>query len=351
MMTMRRVWTPVPVDRWPAPDRSLWQESLSDGDLLAGRGRAAHLSDATRIKYGDGYGRWLAFLSVEDPSALMERPAGRVTDERLMAFLASIEGKALYTRLAAVEELWSVLRMIAPEADHILLRRAWSRLKKRAEMGTSPDYGRIVSSDRLVEAGIEHFEGAANNPFPLAGAIQARDGLMVAVLALRPLRRRNFAALAIGQSLIASGRGWRICFAPDETKTGRVIDLPWPDRLNAALTFYLDHYRPALLKGGTSDRLWVSNQATPMTPHSITLRIKSITERLIGVDVSPHLFRDSLATTLAIEDPDHVRAASVLLGHTTTRTTERHYNRAQAIDAARPYQAMMQDLIRSKRRR
>ena len=68
-MTMRRVWTPVPVDQWPAPDRSLWQESLSDGDLLTGRGRAAHLSLASRIKYQDGYGRWLAFVSVEFPSA------------------------------------------------------------------------------------------------------------------------------------------------------------------------------------------------------------------------------------------------------------------------------------------
>ena len=198
---------------------------------------------------------------------------------------------------------------------------------------------------------MEHFEGAATNPFPLAAAIQARDGLMIALLALRPLRRRNIAALTIGRSLIATGRGWRICFEPDETKTGLVIDLPWPDRLNTALALYLGHYRPVLLKGGTSDRLWMTYRATPMTPHSITCRVKKVTRDLVGADVSPHLFRDSLATTLAIEDPDHVRAASVLLGHRTPRTTERYYNRARSIDAARRYQAMLRERAQPKRRR
>ena len=174
---------------------------------------------------------------------------------------------------------------------------------------------------------------------------------MVAALALRPLRRRNLADLRIGRSLQETGNGWRIFFEPDETKTGRVIDFPWPEQLNAALVLYLEHYRPILLKGRTSDHLWITYRATSMTPHSITCRVKKITRDLVGVDVSPHLFRGSLATTLAIEDPDHVRAASVILGHATPRTTERYYNRAQSIDAARSYQDMLQDLIRSRRRR
>lgn len=347
---MRRIWTPVPVDQWPAPDRSLWLGSLSDHGLLFERGRAAHWSEATRIKYRDGYGRWLAFLCEENPAAFSEPPAARVTPQRLGAYLATMEGKAPYTYLAAVDEIWAVLRTIAPEADHSLLGRAWRRLKKRAEMSNVAKQGRILSSDRLFRVGLEYFEAAATNPLPLTAAIQGRDGLMVAVLALRPLRRRNFADLSMGRSLIAAGDGWHICFEPHETKTGRAIDLPWPDCLNAPLALYLERYRRALLKGETSDRLWISVQTTPLAPHSITLRIKQITERLTGVDISPKLFRDSLATTLAIEDPDHVRTASALLGHATPRTTERYYNQAQSIDAARYYQAMLRDRTRTKPR-
>ncbi len=147
-MTMRRAWKPVPVDRWPNRDQGLWHQALSDGDLLGARGRAAHLSEASRIKYRDGYARWLAFLSEMDAGALDAPPADRVTVERLGDYLASIEHKAPYTRLAAVDELWAVLRFIAPEVDHPTLRRAWKRLKKLAELTTAPDYNRIIAGDR-----------------------------------------------------------------------------------------------------------------------------------------------------------------------------------------------------------
>ena len=54
--------------------------------------------------------------------------------------------------------------------------------------------------------------------------------------------------------------------------------------------------------------------------------------------INPHLFRDCAATTIAIEDPEHVRIASQILGHRSAATTERYYNQAQTIDAARRYQ-------------
>ena len=84
-----------------------------------------------------------------------------MTERRLTGYLASINGKAPYTRVAAVDELWTMLRTIAPDADHTLLRRAWRRLKKHAEQGTSRKQGRIVSSAKLFGAGLAFFEAAA----------------------------------------------------------------------------------------------------------------------------------------------------------------------------------------------
>jgi integrase/recombinase XerD len=57
-----------------------------------------------------------------------------------------------------------------------------------------------------------------------------------------------------------------------------------------------------------------------------------------GQPVNPHLFRDCAATSIAIEDPEHVRIASQILGHRSTATTERYYNQARIVDAARRYQ-------------
>jgi len=65
------------------------------------------------------------------------------------------------------------------------------------------------------------------------------------------------------------------------------------------------------------------------------------TAEAYGKPINPHLFRDCAATSIAIEDPEHVRVASLILGHRSAATTERYYNQAQAIDAARRYQAFL----------
>jgi integrase len=64
--------------------------------------------------------------------------------------------------------------------------------------------------------------------------------------------------------------------------------------------------------------------------------------------VNPHLFRDCAATSIAVHDPDHVRIAAAVLGHRSFATTQRHYNLATALKAARNYQAELQRLRTSQ---
>ena len=67
--------------------------------------------------------------------------------------------------------------------------------------------------------------------------------------------------------------------------------------------------------------------------------------------INPHLFRDCAATTIAIEDPPHVRIASQLLGHRTFSTTEKYYNQARGLEASRIMQNHVLSLRRSEKRR
>jgi integrase/recombinase XerD len=83
-----------------------------------------------------------------------------------------------------------------------------------------------------------------------------------------------------------------------------------------------------------------------MTRWAIYDRITRVTLRGLGRAIHPHLFRDAAATILAIEDPRHVRIASCLLAHRTLSTTEKYYNQAHAVEAAR----LMQNLLISLRR-
>jgi integrase/recombinase XerD len=62
------------------------------------------------------------------------------------------------------------------------------------------------------------------------------------------------------------------------------------------------------------------------------------------VAINPHLFRDCVATSIAIDDPEHVRIAAQVLGHGTFATTERHYRMPRSAEAARSYHCELQKL-------
>src|SRR3954453_15210711 len=52
-------------------------------------------------------------------------------------------------------------------------------------------------------------------------AAQLRNGLMVALMALHPIRLKNFAALELGRSIVRIEDGWWIVLGAAETKADR----------------------------------------------------------------------------------------------------------------------------------
>jgi integrase/recombinase XerD len=124
----------------------------------------------------------------------------------------------------------------------------------------------------------------------------------------------------------------------DETKNGRPLEVPFPDTLVPYLDRYLAHYRP-LLAGNRydGDRLWLSYFYKPQAAHSLQLQIVQRTRVAFGRAVNPHLFRDCIATHIAVHDPKNVRMAATILGHNSFATTERHYNLARMLEAGRSY--------------
>ncbi len=176
-----------------------------------------------------------------------------------------------------------------------------------------------------------------------------RDALLVAILSSRAPRRRNLGAMTIGQHILKAGDRYLMRFEKDETKGKRPIEETLPSPLTPYLDRYLDHYRPILLAGRTSNRLWISNVGTDMAEITIYFRVRKVTKREFGVARNPHSFRDGVPTSLAIDDPKHVRAASAILGHADPRVTERRYNLAKSIEAVRDHQETIRGLRGSAR--
>jgi integrase len=64
----------------------------------------------------------------------------------------------------------------------------------------------------------------------------------------------------------------------------------------------------------------------------------------VALTLSPHLFRDCAATSIAIDTPRHVRDSQHVLGHSSLATTEIHYNQAKCLSAARAWQDTLAEL-------
>jgi integrase len=146
---------------------------------------------------------------------------------------------------------------------------------------------------------------------------------------------KGFAEMELGSNLVHRGKAWWLVYAPEVTKNRRLLEVPFPEALLPWLAKYLDDYRP-LLAGNRyrGDRVWVSMHYRALWRGTIYQKIMWLTERAFGRGLSPHPFRDCLATSLAIHDPAIVNTAHVMLGNSLA-TTERFYNLAQTLEAGR----------------
>jgi hypothetical protein len=172
---------------------------------------------------------------------------------------------------------------------------------------------------------------------------------MIALLALNPIRSKNFAGLTLSKSLVRHGETWRICLDARETKSGRADERAVDTMLNSAIALYLTQSRPLLLGCGeftigatpsgqcdpfVSGALWIGEKGQPLTQGALELAITQTTEMVLGLRLRPHDFRRCAATTAAYHAGGMPHLASSLLQHRNPRVTEEHYNRATSMEAS-----------------
>lgn len=331
------------VENWPEADRNLWQEAITPADPFAeGGGTRANHSPRSNKKAEKGYGRFLTHLKLHDPAAFLEPPIERITPGRVRAYaLRLVEiGNGTGAILCRLQELGEMTKVFDPTKDWSFINDLASRI--RAKHKPVRDKSNLRLSDELFELGFE-LMGQAQHVQGLEAAILFRDGLIIAFLALVPLRRRNLADFKLGRNLIDLSQNLLVVFEESETKTHTALEIEWPECLIEQLEEYLLIYRPILeARDGrwhkpADDALWVSKDGSPMTEIAIYDRVRVRTKDKFGTAINPHLFRDAAATTMAIADPAHVRLAAPLLGHRTFSTTEKYYQQAKTYEAHQAY--------------
>jgi len=294
------------------------------------------------------YGHWLGFCGSIEPQALKHAPHARMTPSRVQAYVAHLRGcVAPYTALGRMRTLARLAPAFAPGDDWAWLRRIVAHLDAKAGP-IKPKLPLIRPTGELVDAGIRLMEEAEamHSSTLRMPAVRLRDGLMLALLAARPLRARNFTALTLGRHLYPAGGEWTINIADSETKNGREYEVPFPAMLAPYLERYLDHWRPQLVGAEASDRLWLSWRGHPLDYQDVHRNIRSVTGKLFGTPMHPHIFRDCLATCVALNDPVNMGVATALLGHRWLSTVKRYYNQAKQHTARAAVHA---NLVRRRR--
>lgn len=98
--------------------------------------------------------------------------------------------------------------------------------------------------------------------------------------------------------------------------------VPFGSAAAAAINLYLETARPKLLKGLSSDTLFVARQGKPLTRQAFWKQLRVYAARAgIKSGVSPHSLRHSFATHL-LEGGADLRAVQMMLGHSDISTTQ-----------------------------
>jgi integrase/recombinase XerD len=337
----------LPLGDWPEPDQIAWTVATAEGDVFDGRGRAARWAETTRKAVIAAYGRWLGFLAVCEPSALADRPVQRLTSDRLARYLDHLAPTvATVGRHAYLAHLCDAIRVMFPCEVPQNLSRLVARLERERQPKSKA--ARVVTTPRLIALGETLMRDAANAAGEISDVVAFRDGLMISLLAPRPIRRGTFSLIRIATHLRQVGEEWRLVFDGSEMKSRRAFETTVPDRLVPMLERYLREVRPLITGANRHNGLWAGTKGCPLRGQAIYGVIAARTRKAFGQPVGPHLFRHCAATTIAILQPGRIGVASDLLDHASLSTTNRHYNKARSIEASRLYASVLASVRKAR---
>jgi integrase len=342
----------LPFQEWPVADRHAWDALFAHGDPLEDAGAGRHWAASTRTTNRRHYARWLAWLKAWDVLDPAAPPWERTTRQRVLSFAEHLIAQVSPRTAASVLiGLKVVLKAMHAEGNWRWLMDLTNRLGTWAEPAVDRT-AQTLPIEQIHNACLRELDRLLATPLARRlDRVAYRDTLIVLILSAAPVRLSNLAMIDVGTHLRITNSGATLKFAAHETKNRQPLTHPLPLHVLRYLQCYLDHVRSSFGPAADCDRLWLGFEGGCLTPHSIYGRIVLVTERLLGVGINPHSFRACAATSLANRSADDARLAAPLLGHRYFSTTERHYIRAQQLEASRKVHATLGDLCRSLGRR
>jgi integrase len=355
----------LPSSEWPLADQEAWQSERTPAERFRRGGRASHMRAVTQEIIERQYGTYLYHLAERGELDMKVPAAAQVTPTAVANYLARVRsGWSPVTIARSIQKVRRMAEIMAPHQDWGWLREVEYDL--RAEAHPKPRSDRLVDTAVLVESGLREFQSAekSTNLRPYWRAARMRDGLLMAFLALCPIRLRSWLGLTLNESFVRVGNRWWIVLDGRDTKEKRPDIRRVPEDLNRAVELYLTQARCLFLKGNSPEvqlkwaegdlksltgLLWINEHGQPLGRSGMRDAFYRVTKRTVGRALSPHDFRRCAATTARLHAGAEPYLASALLDHRDPRTVDEHYNLASSLTAAEKYAALMRSLRREGR--
>ena len=189
---------------WPTEDQGRWEAAFKTADRFDESGPGAHLAPATRKGRRESYGQFLAFISSIHPDRLTAPPEARIDRSTVAEYVEwrkRLSGDM--TISIDLDTLRGALQLICPDTD-----LSWLLIINKRIVAMAPRKAgkyHLVTSDQLYPLGIDLMDRAvadadAAGHIHKTHALQYRDGLVIALQALIPLRRSHARSTAYRQA-------------------------------------------------------------------------------------------------------------------------------------------------------
>lgn len=240
-----------------------------------------------------------------------------------------------------VGRIYVACRSLYPEQDWAWLKHDWRAMTRLAE-ATRDKRAQFVPIDELYLFGIRLMHRAFDMPRTVEAATMYRDGLFIALLALRPKRRSNITSLKVGVTLLLDAEGTPETIVFARTKNGSPSTTPYPSQhLGVYHDIWWQQFRPILL-GDRPDQgdVWIGKQGEAVGPNQLWRQMRKRTAAPepvgLGRAIGVHIVRTIYATSMAeaTSDPTLLRLTPWMLDHRDPRSIEPYNMQASGMAAA-----------------
>jgi integrase/recombinase XerD len=297
-------------------------------------------SPSTREALRASYARYLRFIADHHHGLLDRPPEARLNRELIAEYVSRLRRTNQESSIViTLRHLRLALRLICPDVDW-----AWLLTITKRVAAAAPRNARkrpTVTSERLYLLGIELMDRAVttarkDGEISKLAAMEYRDGLLIALLALFLPRRRTVTAIRIGRQLVRAGELWALEIPPEDTKNKQALDFLISADMSRRIDVFLKEFRVHLPGVDRHSGLWASNKRRPMSHSAIYDAVRRRTKKAFGFAVNLHRFRHAAGCFWSIQDPVNVRGVKDLMGHASfEKMTEKHYMMGQSRLAGR----------------